>query len=235
MNPKPVQLRVVDRTDASKRPGKDPGSDNECSIYLPNRIRNRFWRGLESVSSEKRERIVARFWSKVNKTEGCWLWTGSTDVYGYGQLSLRLDGHSGILKAHRLGWELAYGLIPVNLQINHRCDVPACVRPEHLFLGSQDDNLKDAARKGRFHTSRTRTLDLADRLAIYHMPNRRGICVELALRYGVSQAAISLIRRGRFVGSPRAPFGCSLQQQFQMSGLFERVPHVQLPVRGEVA
>lgn len=105
-------------------------------------------------------------------------------------------------KAHRIAWELTHGPIPVDRQINHHCDNPICVRPDHLYLGTQLDNLKDAVRRGRLHVSRRRVLSLLDRLHIYHQPYRRGLYVALAARYGVTKACISIIRRGRFIGSP---------------------------------
>jgi hypothetical protein len=168
--------------------------------------------------------IETRFWAKVNKTDACWLWVGSLDKDGYGQIAARHDGRTGLLRAHRLSWVLAYGSIPEGLVICHKCDVRSCIRAEHLFLGTHQDNIADARQKGRLNNSlpRPRKLTLADRLAIYHMPNRRGLGVELALRYGVTKTCICLTRRGRFVGSP-------------LARVFERVPHVQLPVRGEVA
>lgn len=203
---------------------KPVGSHNGCPISTPNRIQRQL--GGRIWTEDERARIEPRFWAKVKKSESCWLWTASAtggNGMQHGQFTLpRCGSGQRHIYAHRLAWELAYGPIPDGLQICHKCDVPRCVRPEHLFLGTQDDNLKDAARKGRFHRPRTRTLTQADRLAIYHMPARRGIGVELALRYGVTKTRISLIRAGRFVGSP-------------FDRLFVRVPHVTLPIRGEVA
>lgn len=211
--------------------GKVNGSDNGCYISWPNRIQNQQIEDLAGLPAEVRHSIEARFWSKVNKTDSCWLWTGSRTGRRrmHGQFHLaKIDGRPRNIYPHRFSWMLAYGSIPNTLQVLHRCDVGICVRPEHLFLGTQDDNLKDAARKGRFHVPHTITLSLADRLAIYYMPARRGIGVELALRYGVTEACISTIRRGKFVGAPD-------QAARAMAQVFERVPHVLLPVRGEVA
>ena len=90
--------------------------------------------------------VAERFWSKVRRTDGCWLWTASVSkAGGYGLL--RVNGATRT--THRISWEIAYGPIPVGLSVLHRCDVPACVRPSHLFLGTQQDNLRDMHSKGR--------------------------------------------------------------------------------------
>lgn len=86
------------------------------------------------------------FWAKVHKTDACWMWTGAVNGHGYGHCGRHGHTHS----AHRLAWELAYGAIPEGMSVLHRCDVPLCVRPEHLFLGTQADNIHDMHAKGRF-------------------------------------------------------------------------------------
>jgi hypothetical protein len=86
-----------------------------------------------------------RFWAKVGKTESCWLWTGSRLGRGYGMFR-----HNGkTVKAHRIAWELEYGPVPQGLYVLHTCDNPPCVRPEHLFLGTQFANMRDMVSKGR--------------------------------------------------------------------------------------
>lgn len=86
------------------------------------------------------------FWQRVTRSAtGCWAWSGGTDKDGYG--FLRFRGRR--VKAHRLAWELLHGPIPQGMFVLHRCDNPPCVRPDHLFLGTNDDNMADMAKKGR--------------------------------------------------------------------------------------
>lgn len=83
----------------------------------------------------------------VRKTDTCWLWTGYL-VGGYGYISR--GGREGAnLRAHRVAWELFRGEIPPGLMVCHHCDVPACVNPDHLFLGTALDNKRDEIQKGR--------------------------------------------------------------------------------------
>lgn len=93
-----------------------------------------------------------RFWAKVRKSDnGCWEWTANGNNYGYGKLRVgsRTDGSRRSIRAHRLAYELACGPIPVGMNVCHRCDNRRCVRPDHLFLGTTQDNIRDRVAKGR--------------------------------------------------------------------------------------
>lgn len=90
--------------------------------------------------AERVERSILRMpWS------GCWLWVGSVGKLGYGIV----DVNGKHANAHRISWELHRGPIPAGLCVLHQCDVPGCVNPDHLFLGSLRDNTQDMLRKGR--------------------------------------------------------------------------------------
>lgn len=83
---------------------------------------------------------------------GCWVWRGPTGYRGYGRI--KVSRRAGALKkrwvqAHRLAYEVWVGEIPEGRYVLHRCDNPPCVCPDHLFLGTQADNMTDMARKGR--------------------------------------------------------------------------------------
>lgn len=90
--------------------------------------------------------LEERFWSKVDRSGDCWIWTASRLRRGYGQFGLY---KRRMWKAHRVAWELTYGDIPPGLCVCHRCDNPPCVRPDHLFLGTFRDNNADCKRKAR--------------------------------------------------------------------------------------
>lgn len=93
--------------------------------------------------------VQQRFWSKVNVSGDCWLWQGPRTTNGYGNLRW---GNADHMAAHRYSYALHHGPIADGLFVCHRCDTPTCVRPEHLFLGTHRDNMRDCAAKGRIYS-----------------------------------------------------------------------------------
>lgn len=95
--------------------------------------------------------LVERFWLYVQKTDDCWLWVGPLrkKAWPYGDLSYRTGGKKKHLNASRFSYELHFGPIPNHLNVLHHCDNPKCVRPDHLFLGTQKDNMEDKVSKNR--------------------------------------------------------------------------------------
>ena len=145
-----------------------------------------------------------RFMDKVSMVpfSGCWLWTGAVvEAVGYGRFGMPNDG---IDYAHRASWRLFKGDIPKKIFVCHHCDVRICVNPEHLFLGTPKENMRDAANKGRIVMPTT-----AQRLRTENQPMSKLSNDEvrtirassatqsaLASRFGVDQSVISKIKSG---------------------------------------
>lgn len=141
-------------------------------------------------------RNIRSFWSRTEKTDGCWLWRGCVDRDGYGQIGVNWRQ----LKAHRFSWELHYSAIPEGLCVCHKCDNRACVNPEHLFLGTSQDNTRDKVSKGRQPIgSQTPMAKLTeeDVVAIKRLIASGKPQLHLARDYGVTQGTISHIHHGR--------------------------------------
>lgn len=143
--------------------------------------------------------IETRFLLKVRKTDTCWLWTGARCDDGYGHFNI--GGHQR--RAHRVAWELwRHEPIPDGLMVLHHCDVPLCVNPDHLFLGTHKDNFIDWLNKGG---TRCREIYLRGEAHPRHkvtanqvleIRTSRKSCKELARIFGLSDGQVSKIRNG---------------------------------------
>ncbi len=127
---------------------------------------------------------------------GCWLWFGTTDKKtGYG--SIRIDGK--MVKAHRASWTVHRGRIPAGIKVLHQCDIPNCINPNHLFLGTQLDNIRDMEAKGRRRSAMGQKNGRAKLTAkqVAEIRLAKDTLNEIARAYGVGKSIIGYIRSGQ--------------------------------------
>lgn len=127
-------------------------------------------------------------------SNGCLCWTGAKANYGYGLINA---GGGRLERTHRLAWRLAYGPIPPGLEVLHACDNPPCGNLAHLFLGTHEDNIGDAVRKGRHcHGERSPEAILSEAQVV--AIRARGIeALRDARRYGVARTTVADALYGR--------------------------------------
>jgi len=146
--------------------------------------------------------VAARFWPKVNKKGPvpahchelgpCWVWTAGTNRQGYGQIMCAGPRGWCPQKAHRISWLLHHGTMP-ELCVLHACDNPRCVRPDHLFLGTVEDNNRDMRNKGR-----TATRLNAEQVRELRRERAAGARLKsIAAKYGITEGAVSAIYHRR--------------------------------------
>lgn len=127
---------------------------------------------------------------------GCLLWLGAVDKDGYGKA--KVGGKD--VRAHRWSWLLHKGEITGGLHVLHRCDVPTCVNPEHLFLGTNVDNVKDKIAKGRDYKLPPQRKPKLTEEQVAEIRRLRGKVrqIDLAAMFGVHHSQISRIQTGAF-------------------------------------
>ena len=140
-----------------------------------------------------------RFWSLVRQSvlnDACWEWLGRKDEKGYGRIGF---GGKPNRRAHRVAWETQRGSIPEGQCVLHRCDNPGCVRPSHLFLGTQAENIADRHKKGRDNAAKAGSKHFKAKLTDAQVREMRALHgrgwtqQRLADRFGVSRGNVSKI------------------------------------------
>jgi hypothetical protein len=151
---------------------------------------------LRRYTPDELAQLGERLWRRVRKSDGCWEWTGGVMGSGYGQL--RQAGRS--IGTHRLAYLLLVGSIPDGLCVCHTCDNPRCVRPDHLWLGTNRDNQLDARAKGRsaIGERNSRALLTAEQADAIRVRVDAGESpTALSREFHVSRAAVQAIRSRR--------------------------------------
>jgi HNH endonuclease len=151
------------------------------------------------VYDHTRKPLEERFWKYVmpEPNSGCWIWTGSLSGRGYGQI---MDAETRWpVTAHTLSWRINRGPIPEGMHVLHHCDQCWCCNPDHLFLGTNDDNIRDAQKKGRLlgknapRGEGSGAAKLTEN-AVREIRASNEKSLPLATRFGVTQALISAVR-----------------------------------------
>ena len=151
--------------------------------------------------------LSERLWAKVEKVPcGCWEWRGAKDRKGYGKIgvgSLK-DGTRRIEITSRAAWIVTNGEIPNGLFVCHRCDNPSCCNPDHMFLGTCSDNLRDMAKKFRGTKKNRRLSDdtVTEILSLAKSMSQ----AKIGKMVGVTQSCVGRIIRGEvYRDIPRPP------------------------------
>ena len=139
---------------------------------------------------EMSEKDVKRFFRSFNSTHGCWLWAGTLDKNGYG---LFRYGRKSF-RAPRIAYKVFCGVDPGQLHVCHSCDVPRCVNPDHLFLGTNADNTNDKVAKGRHGIGEANGQSKLSTEDILFIRSSNKTQKELAAQFGVVPSVIGNVR-----------------------------------------
>lgn len=149
---------------------------------------------------EDRASVERRFLAKVSPepNTGCWLWTASVTNRGYGELMIRHTQRCAY--AHRVSFALYNGLLPDDVEVRHTCDVPCCVNPSHLIVGTHADNMQDMARRGRSRFGRCFPDEqtLSDDAVMYIVRDPRRPFRVIAADFGVTPQYVGQLKRGLY-------------------------------------
>lgn len=143
--------------------------------------------------------IMKRLMSHVQKVEGgCWIWTGARKSKGYGSMRIGPKSRSRTVAVHRLMWAETHGPIPVGFCVLHHCDNPPCINPDHLWLGTNSDNILDKMRKGRTPNGELHWRARLKKEAARDIRSRfRALLIELSGKHGVSVETVRGVAAGK--------------------------------------
>lgn len=136
---------------------------------------------------------ISRFWNSVDKTDTCWFWTKRIDHRGYGRFR---GWPRKQWKAHAYAWIITNGEIPNGLFVLHSCDNKRCVRPDHLHLGTHDDNMREGIERNRFKRGSDASWSRLTEEAVADIRTSSLTQWALAHKYGVTQSAVWRALRG---------------------------------------
>lgn len=156
--------------------------------------------GAPATDTSSVEKLLRRSCVE-DAVSGCWVWSGSHDVDGYGRVGIR----GGSRKAHRLSYETFIGPIPSGGCVCHRCDNPPCIRPDHLFVGTNRENIADRTRKGRDAHAESSGMARLTSALVAELRASSESTAAWARRHNVSVSASGSARRGITWKSVSAP------------------------------
>lgn len=150
------------------------------------------------ADAAKRASIERRFWKGLVKGPSCWVWGGAKSALGYGRMTA---GRKTQLKTHRVSWMLHHGSLANEAAVLHRCDNPCCCNPDHLFLGTQMDNVIDMIQKNR-NSAPPKTYGEKHHNTKFSEAAARAILCDtraaetIAAEYGISAKTVYRLRHG---------------------------------------